>query len=280
MLARGLEPLLRARARRQAVPAFTAYSLEAIRAIQDAAQSTGLAVIVSAGSSSFRAVGHEPLAAAALAAATAATVPIGVHLDHATDLDEIGRCLDLGYTSVMFDGSARDFEENVRLTRHVVERAHAAGVWVEAELAGVPGDEDASSDAVAGALTDPDQAAEFVKRTGVDVLAAAVGTVHGLTTVPMQLDVERIRRIAAATRVPLALHGASGLTRAELRAAVDAGIAKVNFNAELRRACVDALAATLPEAGDDVARLQRAAIAAMRTVAEEKLLALGEAGAP
>jgi ketose-bisphosphate aldolase len=280
MLARGVETLVRARARERAVPAFTVYSLEAIRAIRDAAESTGLPVIVSAGSSSFRAVGAESLAAAALAAADAASVPAGVHLDHATDLDEIARCIDLGYTSVMFDGSALDFDENVRLTRQVVERAHAAGVWVEAELAGVPGDEDASSDAAAGELTDPEQAAEFVERTGVDVLAAAVGTVHGLTTVPMDLDVERIRQIAAVTRVPLALHGASGLTTAELQAAVGAGIAKVNFNAELRRAAVDALAAALPEAGDDVPRLQRASIAAMQAVAEEKLRALAGKDAP
>lgn len=274
MLVRGVEMLEQARAQRRAVPAFTAYSLEAIQAIRGAAEAAGLPVIVSAGASSFRAVGAAPLAAAALAAADASAVPAGVHLDHATDLELIGRCIDLGYTSVMFDGSALEFDENVRLTREVVERAHADGVWVEAELAGVPGDEDASSDAAAGELTDPDQAAEFVERTGVDVLAAAVGTVHGLTTVPMELDVDRIRRIAAVTRVPLALHGASGLTAAELRAAVDAGIAKVNFNAELRRACVDALAATLPEAGDDIPRLQRDAIAAMHAVAEEKLLAL------
>jgi ketose-bisphosphate aldolase len=280
MLARSVDLLKVARARRRAVPAFTAYSLEGIRAIRDAAESARLPVIVSAGSSSFKAVGAEPLAAAALAAADAASVPVGVHLDHATDFDEIARCIDRGYTSVMFDGSAMSFEENVRFTRDVVARAHAAGVWVEAELAGVPGDEDASSDAAACELTDPEQAAEFVERTGVDVLAAAVGTVHGFTTAPMNLDVERIRRIAAATRVPLALHGASGLTAAELRAAVDAGIAKVNFNAELRRAAVGALAATLPDAGDNVPRLQRASIAAMRAVAEEKLLAIAGEDAP
>ena len=121
-----------------------------------------------------------------MAAARDAAVPVGVHLDHSSDLAEIRACLRLGYTSVMFDGSRLPFEENIALTRTVVAEAHAAGVWVEAELGGLAGDEDVSTGAQAGELTDPDAAAEFVSRTGVDALAAAVGTVHGLTTVPMQ----------------------------------------------------------------------------------------------
>jgi ketose-bisphosphate aldolase len=278
MLARGPALLHDARAAGRAVPAFTTYTLESTRAICAAAERTGLPVIIAAGSSSFRGVGRELLAAAALAAARAASVPVGVHLDHSTDPDEIAACIALGYSSVMIDGSHLPFEANVAVTRAVVEQAHRAGVWVEAELAGVAGDEDASSNAVAGELTDPAQAAEFVRRTGVDALAAAVGTVHGFTTVPVHIDFERLRSIERSVPVPLVLHGASGLDPGELIAAVAAGIAKVNVNAELRRGYLAALSGAL-NGDDDVPRLQDAAVAAMTDIAAEKLTLLaGEEG--
>jgi ketose-bisphosphate aldolase len=271
MLARGPQILLDARAQGRAVPAFTTYTLESTRAICEAAERTGLPVILSAGSSSFRGSSRTMLAAAAVAAAREASVPVGVHLDHSTDLDEIRACLDLGYTSVMFDGSHLPFDENVALTRAVVAEAHAAGAWVEAELGGVAGDENASSGAGAGELTEPEQAREFVDRTSVDALAAAVGTVHGFTSAPVRVDVERVRAISACTGVPFVLHGASGLADAELAAAVAAGAAKVNLNAELRRAY---LAALDVDVGDDIARLQVSQVAAMARVAAGKLVLL------
>jgi ketose-bisphosphate aldolase len=271
MLAQGSSLLTDARQQGRAVPAFTAYSLEGVRAICAAAERNGLPAIISAGSSSFRAVGREPLAAAARAAAERAAVPVGVHLDHSTDPDEIAACIALGYTSVMIDGSALPFEENVALTRRVVEHAHAHGVWVEGEVGGLAGDEDASSDAAAAELTDPGQAGEFVQRTGVDALAPAVGTVHGYTDRPVHVDIERLEAIRDAAGVPLVLHGASGLPDDELRAAVAAGVAKVNVNAELRRAYIGALRAGLAEDGDSVAALQARAIAAMADAAAAKL---------
>jgi ketose-bisphosphate aldolase len=271
MLARGPQILLDARAQGRAVPAFTTYTLESTRAICEAAERTGLPVILSAGSSSFRGSSRTMLAAAAVAAAREASVPVGVHLDHSTDLDEIRACLDLGYTSVMFDGSHLPFDENVALTRAVVAEAHAAGAWVEAELGGVAGDENASSGAGAGELTEPEQAGEFVERTSVDALAAAVGTVHGFTSARVRVDVERVRAISACTGVPFVLHGASGLADAELAAAVAAGAAKVNLNAELRRAYLAALDVNV---GDDIARLQTSLVAAMARVAAGKLVLL------
>jgi len=275
MLAKGSHLLTEARAAGRAVPALTTYTLESTRAIRDAAQITGLPVIISAGSSSFRGVGRELLAAAALAAAHHASVPVGVHLDHCTGPDEVSACIALGYSSVMIDGSHLPFDDNIALTRAVVEEAHAAGVWVEGELGGLAGDEDASSGAVAGELTDPAQAREFVERTGVDVLAPAVGTVHGFTTEPVTVDLERLRAIAAATGVPLALHGASGLSDGDLRAAVDAGVAKVNINAELRRGHLAALDAAHGESGDDLVALQARAVTVMTRIAAEKLTLLG-----
>jgi ketose-bisphosphate aldolase len=271
MLAHGPQILLDARAEGRAVPAFTTYTLESTRAICEAAERAGLPVIISAGSSSFRGSSRAMLAAAAVAAAREASVPVGVHLDHSTDLDEIRACLELGYTSVMLDGSHLPLEDNVTLTRTVVAEAHAAGVWVEAELGGVTGAEDASTGAVAGELTDPDLAAEFAERTGIDALAAAVGTVHGFTTAPVHVDLDRVRTISTRTGIPFVLHGASGLSDAELAAAVGAGVAKVNVNAELRRAY---LAALDGDGSDDITRLQARLVDAMARVASEKLALL------
>ena len=269
MLATGTDLLARGTGR--AVAAITTYTLESTRAIVLAAERLGLPVLLSAGSSSFGAVGREPLAAAALACARAASVPVGVHLDHCTSVEEIEACVALGYSSVMFDGSHESFEKNVALTRGVVERAHAAGVWVEAELGALAGDEDASGDVEVGAMTDPAQAAEFVERTGVDALAVAIGNVHGFTPTPVRLDLERLAAIAAATPVPLVLHGASGLPEEDLLGAVELGVVKVNVNAELRRAYIDALA---HDVGDDVRALQHRAIEAMAAVAAEKIALL------
>jgi fructose-bisphosphate aldolase class II/tagatose 1,6-diphosphate aldolase GatY/KbaY len=196
---------------------------------------------------------------------------VGVHLDHCRDPAEIDACLALGYSSVMIDGSHLPFEENVALTRAVVERARAAGAWVEAELGALSGDEDRSGAATAEGMTDPSEAAEFARRTGVDALAVAVGNVHGFTPEPVRLDLDRLRAIAAVCDAPLVLHGASGLPGEDLRGAVAAGVVKVNVNAELRRAHIEALRA---DVGDDVRALQTLAIEAMTRVAEEKIALL------
>jgi ketose-bisphosphate aldolase len=274
LLATGTTLLTDAKAGGRAVAAITTYTLESTRAICLAAERTGHPVMLQAGSGSFGAVGRNPLAAAALASAREASVAVGVHLDHCKDPKEIDACLELGYSSVMIDGSHLEFEQNIALTRAVVERAHAAGAWVEAELGALAGDEDSSGDVEVGAMTDPDQAAEFAERTGVDALAVAVGNVHGFTPKPVRLDLERLRAIAAATPVPLVLHGASGLPEEDLLGAVAAGVVKVNINAELRRAHLSALAAGMDEAGDDVRALQHRAIEAMAKVAAEKITLL------
>jgi ketose-bisphosphate aldolase len=272
MLDRGPEVLQRARQHGVAIPGFTTYTLESTRAICDAGTEASLPVILQAGSSSFSGVGRSLLARAALTMAEESPSPVGVHLDHSTDLAEIRACIDLGYSSVMFDGSHRSFEENVSLTTQVVAEAHARGVWVEAELGAIAGDENASSSAVPSELTSPEAAAEFAERTGVDALAVAIGSVHGISDHPIHLDLDLLDRIAQVVSIPLVLHGASGLDEEELRVAVRRGIAKVNFNADLRRAYLGALREAIDfTSGDDVVAAQRAAIQAMRQVAYEKL---------
>ena len=274
MLADGTSMLPDLRRTGRAVAAITTYTLESTRAIVSAAEQTGQPVILQAGSSTFGAVGRDALAAACLAAASAASVPVGVHLDHSTNREEISACLGLGYTSVMVDGSHLPFEQNVSLTRAVVEEAHACETWVEGELGALAGNEDSSSGAIAGEMTDPDLAAEFVERTGVDALAVAVGNVHGFTDAPVRLDLELLGRIAQMVGAPLVLHGASGLPDPEVAEAVALGVAKLNINAELRRAYVEALRTGLPAVGDDVRALQKRAVAAMSAVALDKIALL------
>ncbi|MFJ2172367.1 ketose-bisphosphate aldolase [Streptomyces sp. NPDC087851] len=250
MLLRGTEALTAAAREGTAIPGFVAYNLETVQGIVAAAETSGRPILLQAGASAFRHTGRTALMNLALDAARRSTAALGVHLDHSRDLDEVAACVDAGYTSVMVDGSHLPFAENVALTREAVRRAHDAGVWVEAELGALAGDEDVSTGATAagGSMTDPEQAAEFTAATGVDALAVAVGNVHGFTADPVRLDLDRLERIHALVPVPLVLHGASGLPGEQLLGAVRRGVAKVNVNAELRRAYLAAVAGALPEA--------------------------------
>jgi tagatose 1,6-diphosphate aldolase GatY/KbaY len=283
MLAVDAGALRDARAAGRALVGFSIYNLEQGLGVLRAAEAEGVAVLLQAGSSAFRYAGMEPLAMLAMGLARSARVPVGVHLDHATDIAEIESCLALGYTSVMFDGSALPFEENVRLTQRVVLLAHGAGAWVEAELAGIAGDEDESTVAHAPVQksTDPDLAAEFVARTNVDALAVAVGNVHGIPAAPVALDLDRLESIASTVAVPLVLHGASGLPDHEVRAAIALGVAKVNVNAELRRAFCDGLAhaGTTPPSGDALPVWLAPAIDAVQIAAQKKLRTLSPGAA-
>jgi fructose-bisphosphate aldolase class II/tagatose 1,6-diphosphate aldolase GatY/KbaY len=271
MLLHGTDALKQAAHAGHALPGFVAYNLETVQGITAAAEAAGRPVLIQAGSSAFKHAGREALMRLALDAAAHSTARLGVHLDHSRDLDEITACLDAGYTSVMVDGSHLPFAENVALTWEAVRRARDHGAWVEAELGALPGDEDVSTDAVAqtAAMTAPRQAAEFVAATGVDALA--VGNVHGFTKHPVRLDLERLAAIHEAVPVPLVLHGASGLPVEELHGALARGVAKVNVNAELRRACLEATRAALPAAlpGSDVVSLWAAGRDAVRDAALE-----------
>lgn len=255
-----------------AVAAFSTYSIELTSGVLRAAEQLGTPVIIQAGSSAFRYAGRDALAAATVAAARQAAVRVGVHLDHCRDLQEIEFCIAAGYTSVMVDGSHLSFEQNVALTRSVIDRAHDAGVWVEAELGSIAGDEDASGRATAKPpLTDVDQAGEFVDRTGVDCLAVAIGNVHGYSARPAELDLGLLADIRAACAVPLVLHGASGVPDAQLLAAIELGVAKVNINTELRKAFIDHLDQDGGIAGGyALADVTTASIRAVATVAVEK----------
>ncbi|MFS8201690.1 class II fructose-bisphosphate aldolase [Streptomyces sp. CWNU-52B] len=278
MLSRGTGILTRASAEGRAVGAFATYNLEQVQAVVEAGRSTGRPVMLLAGSSHFGHAGRRLLATLALTAAEESDHEVGVHLDHCRDLDELRWCVEAGYSSVMYDGSHDLYEVNVSRTREAVRiaRDHGArgegardhGVWVEGELGALAGDEDVSTAAgppSPAAMTDPEQAADFVARTGVDALAVAVGNVHGYAP-DAHLDLERLAALRAAVPVPLVLHGASGLPEEEVRRAIGLGVAKVNVNAELRRAYLRAVTEKLPDVlpGDDAVGLWRAGREAVR----------------
>ncbi|MBC8450103.1 MAG: class II fructose-bisphosphate aldolase [Chloroflexi bacterium] len=163
-------------------------------------------------------------------AATRAGVPVATILDHGQNLEEVVRAIHLGTSSVMFDGSNLSFEENVRQTKEIVRVAHSVGVSVEAELGSMGGSEAASEEGNSErAFTDPDAAAEFVERTGVDALAISFGNVHGLYKGEPCLDLERVRRIYALVEVPLVMHGASGLDESAYAGIIESGISKVCY---------------------------------------------------
>ena len=178
---------------------------------------------------------------AMVAVAQNAKVPVCVHLDHGISLDMIYKALRLGFTSVMIDASALPYEENLAVTKKVVEMAHAMNVSVEAELGRLVTGEAGSGEThtemkAEDYYTDADEAKAFVEETGVDALAIAFGTAHGFYTAQPKLDFSVIERVAKATGVPLVMHGGSGLADDVIRKVVSSGINKININSDLQAA--------------------------------------------
>ncbi|HET7304253.1 MAG TPA: class II fructose-bisphosphate aldolase [Segeticoccus sp.] len=211
--------------------AFNVVQLEHAEALVDAAERSGAPVVLQISQNCVRYHGAlEPIGVATLALARRATVPVAVHLDHAESTELVGEAVALGFSSVMFDGSKLPFADNVRETAEVVRRCHDAGLGVEAELGEVGGKDGVHAP---GARTDPAEAADFVRATGVDALAVAVGTSHAMLTRDAALDLDLIARLHAAVPVPLVLHGSSGVPDEELTRAVAAGMTKVNIATHL-----------------------------------------------
>jgi tagatose 1,6-diphosphate aldolase GatY/KbaY len=243
-----------------AVGGFDFCNAETAQAIVEQGVALRSPALLSTGPWEIPLLGAEMLAAIADALAARADVPVCLHLDHSTDVALIEECVEAGFCSVMIDASRHDFEENVRVTASVVEMAHARGVDVEAELGALGRVDDiAVEGGGATSLTDPDLAAEFVRRTGVDALAVAIGNAHGVYAQRPALDFDRLRAIRAATDVALVLHGGSGTPPDQLHQAIGIGIVKVNVASELSRGYLGALAQA--SAGADARRWYAAALA-------------------
>jgi fructose-bisphosphate aldolase class II len=235
-LARLTDLLGPAVADRRGVGAFNVFSIEHAEAQVAGAEQAGMPVVLQISENAVKYHhGLEPIALATLSIARSATVPVVVHLDHATDDDLVDQAIGLrfggmGFGSVMYDASRLDYDANVAATAAVVSRAHAAGLDVEAELGEVGGKDGVHAP---GARTDPADAARFVAATGVDALAVAVGSSHAMTTRTARLDLELITALRDAVGVPLVLHGSSGVPDDEIVRAVAAGMTKVNIATHL-----------------------------------------------
>lgn len=168
-----------------------------------------------------------------------ASVPVAVHFDHAGSLDNIIRVMHNGFSSVMYDGSTLPYEENVKNSKETVRFARIFGASVEAELGHVGGGEGGTDDGADMMYTDPTQAADFVRDTGVDCLAVSIGTVHGVYKVQPRLDINRLKQIKAKVSVPLVLHGGSGLSDQDFRNCITGGISKVNIYTEIVQTAVE-----------------------------------------
>ncbi|MBX3195501.1 MAG: class II fructose-bisphosphate aldolase [Schumannella sp.] len=255
-----------------AVAALNAITLEHAEAIIAGAERAGRAVIVQLSENAVRFHGgaFRPMLAACGELAHAASVSVGVHLDHVeseTLADTVITASgELALGSIMVDASSLPYGENVAATARLTRRAHDAGLWVEAELGEVGGKDGAHAP---GVRTDPDEAAAFVAATGVDGLAVAVGSSHAMASQDAVLDLELVARLAAAVPVPLVLHGSSGVPDAALTAAVEAGIRKVNVGTALNAAGTPALRDALGAASSSDPRPALAAARdAMASVAE------------
>lgn len=269
-------------ARGSAVAAINAITIEHAEAIVAGATRAGSGVILqlSENATAFHDGDPRPLLLACRALAESASIDVALHLDHVQGAVLIDRALaiaaEVGLGSIMVDAARLDYDANVTETADAARRAHATGLWVEAELGEVGGKGGAHTP---GVRTDPDEAVGFVAATGVDALAVAVGSEHAMTRATATLDTDLIARLAAAVPVPLVLHGSSGVEDAGLRAAVRAGIRKINVGTALNTAGTAALRAALAADPDavDPRRPLAASRAAMADVVEHLCRTLASA---
>ena len=232
-----------------AVGAFNAENLEMVQAILAAAEAENAPVIIQTTSGTLKYAGPKCFAGIVSRLARDVKVPAALHLDHGNSYELAEECAREGYTSLMIDGSKLPFNGNVTLTRRVV--AMACGLPVEAELGTVGGKEDGME--AKPQYTDPAEAEEFVRQTGISSFAVAIGTAHGVYKGEPKLDLDRLAAVRERVDIPLVLHGTSGVPEDQVRACIARGICKVNYATELRQvftAAVRKALAELPDAFD------------------------------
>ncbi len=232
------------------IPAFNVYNIETVMGIIDAAESTKAPVIMQVYPRLVNEQVGYYLAPVVLAAAEKASIPVCFHLDHSPSEKEALKMLRWGASGIMLDGSALSFEENVAVTKKTVEICSAVGVGVEGEIGHIGSVNDETMDE----FTNPQEAAEFVKQTGVTCLAVLIGNAHGHYKKPPKLDIERVKAIRKATGgIPLVLHGGSGIPDDQIKAAIKAGVRKMNIGTDVCCAFADGTLETLNDPNRSIA---------------------------
>lgn len=238
MLVTTKELYLDAKQNGYAVGAFNVSSLEAIRAALSAATIQNANIVIETSENEMNYLEPEITFAIVRTIADKLPIKVGLHLDHGKSIDIVKKAIEAGYTSVHIDGSSLSFDENLKITKEVVEYAHGRGITVEGEIGHVPGssvDHGEQSRIDRAMLTDIDQAKRFVSETGIDILAVSIGNIHGVYANAPILDLERLKGISEIG-IPMSLHGGSGISADQIRKAISLGITKVNVNTELRMA--------------------------------------------
>jgi fructose-bisphosphate aldolase class II len=286
-----------------AIPALNIQNLESLKAVSEAAVEEKSPVILAISPSVIKYAGMPYIVGMAKTAAQSASVPMSIHLDHGEDFETCLKCVEAGFTSVMMDGSFLKYDENVAITKKVVEVAHAKGASVEAELGKLAGVEERSVEEKHAILTDPAVAEDFVEKTGVDTLAVAIGTSHGAYKFKgvAKLDIDRLKKIEEKVSIPLVLHGASsvplaliekackfgaqlseakGIPEEEIKKAIALGVAKVNVDTDLRLAFTGSVREVLSTSPKefDPRKILGPAKEAMKQVAKSKMQLFGSSG--
>ncbi|HDM43325.1 MAG TPA: class II fructose-1,6-bisphosphate aldolase [Firmicutes bacterium] len=298
------EILEKAKNEHYAVGAFNINNMEILQGIINACRKYSSPAIIGASEGAIRYAGFKYIVSMVKLAADESGLPIALHLDHGKNIDTIAQCIGGGFTSIMIDGSHLNFEENIKVTKQVVDLARPKGLSVEGELGRLSGIEDlVDVEERDATLTDPDSAVEFVERTGVDFLAVAIGTSHGAYKFKgdPKLDIKRLKEIKEKVNIPLVLHGASsvpewvlkrattygavlkgakGVPEDAIKEAIDNGICKINIDTDLRLALLGAVREVLSENPEefDPRKYLGAGRDAIEKVVSEKIALFGSAG--
>lgn len=275
------EMLKRAQQGGYAIPAFNIHNLETVQVVVETAAEMRSPVILAGTPGTYGYAGTDYTVAICKEAAHKHHMPLVLHLDHHETFTDIQEKVNAGIRSVMIDGSHLPFEQNIELVAKVVDYCHRYDVSVEAELGTLGGQEDdLIVDSANAFMTDPGSAAEFVKRTGIDSLAVAIGTAHGLYKSEPRLDFDRLAAIRDVVDIPLVLHGASGVPEHMVRRCIDLGVSKVNVATELKIAFADAVKHYFgdhPDANDPRKYIVPGK-AAMKEVVQQKIRMCGSEG--
>lgn len=241
------EMLLKAQEGNYAVGAFNVENMEMVIAVIEAAEELNSPVILQTTPSTVKYAGLDYYLANVKVAANKAKVPVAMHLDHGSSFELAMQALRTGYTSIMIDGSHESFEDNISVSKAVADACRPSDIPVEAELGKVGGKEDDLDGGEGNAHTDPQEAREFVERTGVSSLAVAIGTAHGIYKGEPKIDLDRLSEIREVVSVPLVLHGGSGIPDETIKESIRRGISKVNYATELRIAFSNGVKKVLEE---------------------------------
>ena len=281
MLMNNKDLLAVANANNFAVPAFNVSDYAMLNGIFEISEEKDAPLIIAIHPDELSHIGVDVLAAI-ISRAHRSTVPVSIHLDHGASYEQVLVAIQSGFTSVMIDGSMLSFDENVAITKRIVDTAHAVGLSVEGELGTIGKTDDEAEDGAATIIyTDPEDAVKFVEATGVDSLAIAIGTCHGIypKTMKPELKLDLLKEIKARVSIPLVLHGGSNNPDDEIGTSVTLGVNKINISSDIKVAYHDKMREVLADLGlREPNSIQPPCIAAMKVTAAQKIDLFGAAG--